>query len=81
MLIRTRRGLRAGIWLCGLRSVIAFVPALALLGIECAIPGQHSLLLSWIGWAVYGLWLIASIVWPYASPADRLLGTRIVPRT
>lgn len=81
MLIRTRRGLRAGIWLYGLRSVIGFVPALALLGIECAMPGQHSLLLSWIGWGVYGLWLIASIVWPYASPADRLLGTRIVPRT
>lgn len=80
LLLRTRKGLRAGIAMCGLRSALGFLP-LVVLG------------LAWLSWGLAGTgWLVLTVLglycgaalWaviqPHSGLVDRLLGTRIAPR-
>ncbi|MFM7281897.1 MAG: RDD family protein, partial [Planctomycetia bacterium] len=80
MLLRTRRGQRAGTLVCGLRTFLCFLPAVLMLVVGAAMTNLDLIVLGVIMLSVYGVLLVTSIVWPHATLVDRLLGTRIVPR-
>ena len=80
MLLRTRRGKRAGALLCGLRTLLFVLPAICLLGIWAWVEDGGAMALALTALGIYATVLLSSIVWPHATLVDRLLGTRIVPR-
>ncbi len=80
MLLRTRRGMRAGALLCGLRTLLFVLPAITLLGIWAGLEDGGTMVLALTALGIYATFLLSSIAWPHATLVDRLLGTRIVPR-
>jgi eukaryotic-like serine/threonine-protein kinase len=80
LLLRTRKGLRAGIPICGLRSALGFAPlvALGLAWLSWGLPSTGWLVLAVLG--LYGGAAIWAVIQPHSGLVDRLLGTRIAPR-
>jgi len=82
--IRDRRGRRAGRWLCGLRTTLAWLPlAAGTFGVLILAMKEHMVAATVLGsilGIVYVLAVIDAILNPTQSVVDRLLRTHLVPR-